>query len=424
MNRVISIFVKEVLLLKRDKAGLAMLFVMPVLLVMIMTLLQDSTFKKLDEKQLPVLIINHDADTFGINIVKGISETKFFKLTINNELSTNDLINKIEKGEFLIGIVINEGATNQIRNSIKNKIQDQFPKDFEKIFDQELTEIEQAKVNIYFDPILKNSYKQSILGALRQFSALVEAQLMFNIYSSLFNDLLDIELNPADGFNDLIVFDEQYASSEQNSIVPNSVQHNIPAWTIFAMFFIVIPLASNIIKERQSGVSARLRTIPGSRISLLLGKALAYFVVGICQAILMLIIGIWLLPIFGLPTLQIGDGGLALFMVTVAIIIATTAYGIVIGSIAGSEQQSSIFGSLSVVILAAIGGVWVPAFMMSDLMIKVSKLSPLNWGLDAYYDIFLRNSGVVEVLPNIALLLIFSMICLLIASIYSRKQRA
>ena len=40
---------KETLLLLRDRAGLAMLFIMPAALVMIMTLLQDSTFKVLEE---------------------------------------------------------------------------------------------------------------------------------------------------------------------------------------------------------------------------------------------------------------------------------------------------------------------------------------------------------------------------------------
>ena len=41
---------KEFLLLIRDRAGLAMLFIMPVALVLIMNLLQDSSFRMLEEK--------------------------------------------------------------------------------------------------------------------------------------------------------------------------------------------------------------------------------------------------------------------------------------------------------------------------------------------------------------------------------------
>jgi len=81
------------------------------------------------------------------------------------------------------------------------------------------------------------------------------------------------------------------------------------------------------------------------------------------------------------------------------------------------------FGSISVVILAAIGGVWVPQFMMSDIMINVSKVSPLSWGLNAYYDILLRNSGIVEVLNYIALLVIFFLLCISFAWYYNRIRK-
>jgi len=423
MNRLLASIQKELLLLSRDRAGLAMLFLMPVFLVLVMTLLQDSTFKKLDEKQLPVLIVNHDADTFGINIVKGLTSTSFFKVSEDNKLSKVELEKQVEQGNYLIGIIINDNSTNLIKNSIKQKIQNQFPEEVGELFEMDGNKTDQVKVEIFFDPVLKNSYKQSILGALKQFSSMVEAKLMFEIYSGLFDELLEIELKPTNKFDQLVFFDEKYASSDQNLIIPNSVQHNVPAWTIFAMFFIVIPLASNIIKERQSGVSKRLRTIPGSNLIGILAKAKTYFIVGFIQAILMLMIGVWLLPVFGLPSLQIGKNGLSLLFVTIAIIMAATAYGIVIGTIANSEQQSSIFGSISVVILAAIGGIWVPSFMMSDLMVTVSKVSPLNWGLDAYYDIFLRNSGLYDVLPSIGLLVGFAFVCLLISFYYSRKVR-
>jgi len=426
--RIFATIVKEVLLLIRDRAGLAMLFIMPVALVLIMTLLQDSTFKQLKEKSLPILIINHDADTFGLNIISGLKKSNIFEVTelINNNDNNdnninNKLISQVEEGNFLIGIIIRKNSTSQIKQSIKKKIQNQFPEDeVGNLFEFDSTIIGQPKVDIYFDPVLKASYKQSILSALKQFSAMVEAKLMFEIYSGLFEDLIDIKLKPSDNFNELVVFNETYASGSDNTIMPNSVQHNIPAWTIFAMFFIVIPLASNIIKERQSGVSARLRTIPGSDYNTIAGKAITYFAVGMAQAVLMLIVGMWLLPFLGLPSLQTGNKGFALLLVTISIIMAATGYGILIGTIATSEQQSSIFGSISVVILAAIGGVWVPQFMMSDSMIAISKLSPLSWGLNAYYDILLRNFGVDQVLNYIALLVLFFIVCISVSAYYTK----
>ena len=46
---------KKSLLLLQDKAGLAMLFIMPMALVLLMTLLQDSTLRMLEEKRTPIL---------------------------------------------------------------------------------------------------------------------------------------------------------------------------------------------------------------------------------------------------------------------------------------------------------------------------------------------------------------------------------
>jgi len=424
MTKLSATIIKETLLLARDRAGLAMLFIMPVALVLIMTLLQDSTFKQLEEKNIPVLIINHDADTFGINIVDGLKNAAIFNVSDIKGITDSDLISQVEQGNYLIGIIIRGNSTNQIKQSIKKKIQSQFPvEEVGNLFKFDSANSGQPKIEIYFDPILKSSYKQSILGALKQFSAMVEAKLMFEIYSGLFEELIDVKLKPTDSFSNLVFFDEKYASDSNNSIIPNSVQHNVPAWTIFAMFFIVIPLASNIIKERQSGVSARLKTIPGSNFTTVAGKAITYFMVGLLQAVTMLIIGIWLLPVFGLPSLQIGNGGLALLLVTIAIILAATGYGILIGTIATSEQQSSIFGSVSVVILAAIGGVWVPQFMMSDLMVSLSNISPLSWGLNAYYDILLRNFGISEVIIYVSLLIGFFIVCVGIAAYYNKYRR-
>jgi ABC-2 type transport system permease protein len=102
--------------------------------------------------------------------------------------------------------------------------------------------------------------------------------------------------------------------------------------------------------------------------------------------------------------------------------LAASGYGVLIGTIATSQEQSSIFGSISVVILAAIGGVWVPTFMMSDLMVSLSKTSPLNWGLNAFYEVFLRNAGVADVLLNILLLLVFFIVCISISWVYNQLK--
>ena len=427
MLKYLASAIKDIILLSRDRAGLVMLFIMPAALIIIMTLLQDSTFKVLEERKLPVLILNLDNDTFGISIVEGLKKFKFFKVVEqigNEEQAKMDLRDKVAKGNFQIGIVIHKNATKLLRNNISYYILQQLPDEHQLIFGEDTILLQNAtKINIYFDPIIKNSFKQSITSALQGYSSSVEAKMMYSVYTSLFRDLLDMELKDKGDFSNLVDIETLYASSDDEILVPNSVQHNVPAWTIFAMFFIVIPLAGNIIKERESGVSIRLKIIAGSNLPVILGKVTAFFFIGLLQAATMLLIGVWILPLIDLPQLVIGDNYGALILLTISASFAASGYGVVIGSIATSQEQASIFGSISVVILAAIGGIWVPVFIMSDTMQQVSKFSPLNWALNGYYDIFLRNSGISDILKYFTMLMVFFLLCISVAWYYNRYHR-
>lgn len=102
---------------------------------------------------------------------------------------------------------------------------------------------------------------------------------------------------------------------------------------------------------------------------------------------------------------------------------AAIGYGILVGTIAKTQEQSAPFGSTSVIILAAIGGVWVPVFAMPEMMQIVAKCSPMNWGLNAFYDVMLRRVGIVDVLPEIGLLFSFFLLTTTIALLYDKKKR-
>ena len=39
-------------------------------------------------------------------------------------------------------------------------------------------------------------------------------------------------------------------SNSNKATQPNSTQHNVPAWTVFAMFFMVVSLGNNVVREK------------------------------------------------------------------------------------------------------------------------------------------------------------------------------
>jgi ABC-2 type transport system permease protein len=425
MLKIFTSIYKEFLILIRDKAGLAILFLMPMFLIFVMTLIQDSTYKKLDETQLNILFLDLDGDSLGIGIEKGLSNSGFFAIqnTVNKQLLDKETLNQlVSEGKYQIGIVIEAGATQSIRNKAKSLI--------DKAFVPELSgngiksnNKEQSKIIVYFDPAIKNSFKQSVLNALQNFTFSVEAKINFEYFAEEMANQLSTEnklkFDPEGG----IVIEEHYALTKYNEIIPNSVQHNVPAWAIFAMFFIIIPLTGNIINERDSGSILRLKLIPGSYLISMSAKVTVYIIVCLIQFVLMLAVGKYILPLFGTPVLELGIHKPALLFMAITVALAATGYGVMIGTIATTHDQAASFGSVSVIILAALGGIWVPVFIMPQIMQKISVLSPLNWALDGFYSLFLRGGSFSDIIVQSGLLIAFSLITIFIAFQYQKIKK-
>ena len=56
--------------------------------------------------------------------------------------------------------------------------------------------------------------------------------------------------------------------------------------------------------------------------------------------------------------------------------------------------------------------------MSNDLDLTFEPLSPLNWALTGYYDIFIRGSGLREIMPECIKLLVFFLVSIFITAIY------
>lgn len=66
--------VKEFLLLKRDLGGLIILFVMPLVLVITVTLIQDSTFKAVTDSKIQILIVDNDKGSVAKTVFENLEK--------------------------------------------------------------------------------------------------------------------------------------------------------------------------------------------------------------------------------------------------------------------------------------------------------------------------------------------------------------
>jgi ABC-2 type transport system permease protein len=259
--------------------------------------------------------------------------------------------------------------------------------------------------------------------ALSRLTYAIEARMVFDLFSEKVSEITRSEAHIEYDPSGIIQLVEHDVRNKHTEVVPNSVQHNVPAWAMFAMFFILIPLTGNIIRERSSGSMLRIRLMPGSYMVTILAKIVVYLVISIIQFALMLGVGIFILPLFGLPLLDLGDHLLALLLMIIASGLAATGFGLALGSIFNTHEQAAAFGSVSVIILAALGGIWVPVFMMPKIMQDVAVLSPLNWGLEGFYTIFLRNGSCADIMPWVIPLVAFSLVCMVVTFYFLRLKK-
>jgi ABC-type multidrug transport system permease subunit len=89
---------------------------------------------------------------------------------------------------------------------------------------------------------------------------------------------------------------------------------------------------------------------------------------------------------------------------------------------ARSYEQASMFGAVSVVLAAALGGVMVPVYVMPRPMQAISAFSPLAWGLDGFLEIFVRGGGVGDIVSNVLSLLAFFVFSLATAWVLFRRN--
>jgi len=179
-----------------------------------------------------------------------------------------------------------------------------------------------------------------------------------------------------------------------------------------------------MVKEKNQGTFVRLRTNPVSYATVLGGKTIVFLSVALVQFALMLLVGVFIFPILGLPQLNVTGRLPLLFTVAFFAGLAAVGLGLLLGTLAKTQEQSAPFAATFVVILAAIGGVWVPVFAMPKIMQTLSQLSPMNWGLNAFYDVFLRDVGLSEIIPEISLLTLFFVATVALAILLNNRKNA
>lgn len=423
MSKLFASIKKEFLLLIYDKVGLLLMYLMPIFLVFVITIVQDSTFKLVNENNIEISVVNNDKGNLGDSLLSILHNSGSFEISENKGLSKEEIKTSLLNNNHLLTFEIPSGFTAQLtlkaQGISRGMLQEFGILDADSINKQEQFV---SPLNIYYDPVLQESFRYSIISSIYSFLGALENRLMIeSLYKEMGYDEIPTNLE-AQFIKNRIEINQIAASSSSEEITPNSAQHNVPAWSIFAMFFMVISLGGIIVKERLSGSFIRLQTIPSSFVLVLMSKVIVYLFVAISQLAIIFLLGKFLFPLIGLPSLSMPTNTIGLIIVSSFSALAAISFAMLVGTYAKTVEQASGFGAITIIIFAAIGGIWVPSFVMPAYLQTIGKISPLHWCLEGYYTLFLKGGDWALLIPTFIFLGLFIAICNLLIYLKLKSQ--
>lgn len=416
--RLYHSIIKETRVIVRDKEALLLLFAMPLAFVLIMSLAMKDAFGDKSGAAFSIVIIDNDRSVVGETVTEVFSSIPAFKVERSLPGGSTDPIKiqeDVNAGKHKFAVIIPEGATKGAVRRIRQQLA--FTKK---------GAAKEVSVRLFADPALRPDQSQLAASALNRALQGIENRLLWEQFGEVSG------ITPQGSLKETAavlrankpfaeVYPDAPSGTRERPSMPTSVQQSVPAWSLFAMFMLIIPLSVTFIKERQQGGLLRLRSMPVPAWVIICGKAVPFFVINQLQFVSMLLVGIYVVPLMGGDALVMGGSYAGIAIVSVSASLAAVWYGVMASVFCKTAEQATTFGGTSVIIFGALGGIMVPKFLMPPVMQKITVISPMGWGLDAFLDIFVRGGGVRDILAASAALLIFAAVCAITAGVRFKR---
>ncbi len=389
-----TILKKEFLLLSRDIHALMVLFVMPAAFILIMSLSLQDKFEEKPLEKLKLGIAFENIRDKEDKLGQRFTQIDGYQILF---LNAKDNYKTISEKESLAAIIT-------------------IPANFLEKFAADETLTIPDRIALSYTPTTPDSLRKLVHASV---SRILAAYQVEEVLASYINDPKEREKEKAQFLGDSLLIEKNIYSHKNKQ--PTSVEQTVPAWLIFAMFFVVIPLSTTFIIEKQQGTLQRLKTLPTPQSYFLIGKLVPYIIINIIQMILMFLVGIFILPLLGGQGIHLHSNAWLLLPMSLAVSFAAVSFALLIASLVKTTEQATTIGGVSNLIFAAIGGIMVPTFVMPKVMQNVASLSPMNWGLEGYLDIILRQGGFVDILPEVGKLIILGLLLFALTSFVYKK---
>jgi ABC-2 type transport system permease protein len=381
----LALMKKELLSLSRDVHGMAALFLMPMVFIVVMSMALKDVYSPIT-KTLIYAVANQDAGKMA-----GVLVDRWAKEAGAAQPLPDNWRDELVAGRLQYVLVIEPGFSEQA---------------------SDMNGKGEAKARLLAEPGMGQAMFEMQRTRLLAMVSQLRAEVL----------LAQLDL----GINVAAMVKQTPVAAERVSVGgarPTAVQQNVPAWLVFGMFFVVASIAGLFVEERACGALSRLRSLGAQPWQLIVSKIVPYVLVNGIQAVLMLAVGVWLMPVIGGDGMSLaGVNWPALIVILLAISLAAVSLALTVACLVSTHAQAATLGPILNILMAALGGIMVPAFVMPPVMQKIAAFSPMNWGLEGLLDVLLRGGDLARILPEAGKLTGFALLMLMVGFALFRRR--
>jgi ABC-2 type transport system permease protein len=421
IRNILTLARKDLKILFKDRGQLGVLFVLPFLIALVYggsyaTMRDPVTTTGESKLSIKAYIVNEDEGPYGAQVAEVLHDIQVLNTYPLRSVSIAH--EKVAQGEASAAIIIPTDFSAKINANqptrvqlIKNPTQQVESQVVAGILNEVLTELSvRAEIEYGIRAVYE---KTGVLEAADpELARAVQAQTMGAIWTAV----QEIRQNPA-----ITVQLENQAGKQVVTSVSGAVfGFFMPMLATIFAFFLVGTIAESILREKVGGSFRRLLAAPIYPSTVIVGKMLGF--IGVVFLQMLVLFGICS-TFFDMP---LGDSPLGLSALTLALALATTSLGMLIGTIARTSKQAGNIGTVLGFVLMAASGIFSSSFQISGsvaelnspsegFMFYVSQLTPHAHAFDGYLELMIKGAGLVDIVPNILVLLGFAVVFFLVA---------
>lgn len=162
--------------------------------------------------------------------------------------------------------------------------------------------------------------------------------------------------------------------------------------------------ALNVVSEKEVGTIEQINVTPVPKFVFILAKLLPYWLIGFIVLTLCFILA-WL--IYGI--VPVGHF-VVIYVFAVIFVLVMSGFGLVISNYSSTMQQSMFVMWFCMLILILMSGLFTPINSMPEWAQWITKLNPLRYFAEVMRMVYLKGSGLFDLLPQLGILLFFAVV--------------